>query len=190
MIDVEPDHLQLVLELGLADEVAADADAGVGRQHVDWSAEPGKMVVEHLRPIEGRQVHREGLDLADAGGTEPAQRLGRLAQVVGVLGGYDQVVTVLGELAGELEADAAGAAGHHRQGAKFGHDAVSVVEVERPTSTPWPGRGSGHRPIPRRPRTSGSGCGTRCRRPSRTPRRPAGREAARRRAPVAGRAPA
>jgi hypothetical protein len=108
---VEVDDLELVLERRPAHELAAGPAAGVERQRVDWPPRPLDRPRERLHALTVGQIGPHGLDC----GTEPAQLL-RGGVELRVLGGDEQVVAVVGELLGELEADAAGGAGDDGEG--------------------------------------------------------------------------
>ena len=93
------------------------ADAGVEGERVDGPPRPLDAGVEGLDAVVGGEV---GADRVDA----RAERLDLAGGAIelGVLGAEDEVEPVLGELLGELEADAAGAAGDDGEGARGFHD--------------------------------------------------------------------
>ena len=78
-----------------------------------------------LDPLGRGEVDLHGLHL----GAEALQ-LGRGGGQRGVLGGDDQVEVVLGELLGQLEADAAGGTGHDGEGLGHGRGLASAAPAE------------------------------------------------------------
>jgi hypothetical protein len=99
---IEIDQPELVGEVGVGREGAAGADAGIQRDRVDRAAVRVDASVELVQAIVGSQVGSHSLDAHAL-----VLKLSCRVLDVVVLRHDEQVEPVLGELPGELEADAA-----------------------------------------------------------------------------------
>ena len=108
-LDVEPDHLELLLEV-VDEERAADADAGIEQQRIDVPAAIDDRLIELLAAVVHRQI---GLHRQDERAGLAEVLRGGLDAVI--LRADDEVEVLLDALAGELEADARRRARDDRQ---------------------------------------------------------------------------
>ena len=124
---VEVDDLELVGQRRAADERAARATARVERQGGDRPAERPDRGGQPLHAGGGGEVGLHGLDRGAA-----LRELAGGGRDLAVFGGDHQVEVVLGELLGQLEADAARGAGHDGQGLDGGRSHVVALPGRRP----------------------------------------------------------
>src|SRR3954470_10817782 len=106
--DIELDHVQLCVEIGLADEVPAYSDAGIDRDCVDIPAGLFDRTVQLLDSVILRQIGLNRLYI----GANLAQ-FGDCVVDLLTVGGHKEVITILGENASQLITNPAGGSSHH-----------------------------------------------------------------------------
>src|ERR687890_312067 len=107
--DVDRDEPELVFQV-VIDERASEADAHVERSGIYGTPQVLDESPESFHAIVGARVGLIGVSLYAFG----AERLGGLVNAIALSGDGD-VEAVIGELLGQLEADAARASGYHRE---------------------------------------------------------------------------